>query len=160
MAAAAEAMSNRRHEDGPDQRLPRVYLRPLPVEAIRALTRPGVIDPRWRLADRLLLRWGATPDEKPAGHRSLLAPPSPRTTFVALPEVDCELVDKTVRNSNFWAKRFAILWYRAGATRDQVLEDLKIKRRQGFSEYQNDVLAYYQGMFVALRVNRPGWPRA
>lgn len=125
------------------------------------LTRDGAIDPRLRLTDRLLLRWGATPTaELPVATRSLLAPLPVRSTYVALPDAECELVDKTVRGSPPWAKGFALLWYRLEASTEELAKALKIARRQAIYEERRLVLAYFLGRFVELRVNRPGWPRS
>lgn len=145
-------------EDPPDYRISQVRPRQLTPEELHAINRPGVVNPRYRAADRWLERWAVT-------HGSgrmlpLIATLKVRSPTPSVPPLDDHeslLIDGAVRVSPPWASRFAVLWYRSEYSVRQIANELKIKRNRAVYEELNEVLSFYLGCFHGIGLQITFW---
>jgi len=145
--------------DAPDMRIELPRRRQLSPEEARVINRPSATDPRLRPADRLLERWAVTHGSGPAVPSMAEVTLIARTAEVvpALDDRESLLVDATVQSSPVWARSFAMLWYRAAYTVQEIADALRISRRQAVYEERRLVLAYYLGRFVEIGLPVTFW---
>jgi hypothetical protein len=142
--------------DPSDPRIPTVYPPKLTPEQLRVIERPGAVDPRLRIADRLLERWAAGPATHLIWPGLAYLRFMPRSSSATpLPDYECRLIDAAVRGAPAWAGTFVLLWYRSGYTAQEIAEMLKIRRRQAVYEERHLVLAYFLGRFAEAGLSLP-----
>lgn len=146
-------------DDPPDYRITQVRPRPLTLQEVRVLLRPGATDPRFRAADRWLQRWTVT---RGSGEVLPLAAVSAGSksrpaTLQPLDDLESRIIDLAIKDSPLWASSFVFLWYRTDCSVADIAKELKMKRRQSVYEERQIVLAYYLGVFRELGLQLTFW---
>jgi DNA-directed RNA polymerase specialized sigma24 family protein len=144
--------------DKPDTRVKEQQVRRLTPAQIQTVPTQGRIDPRVRGVDRILERWAVTHGD--GEHLPLMARSEPlylssQDRPTALDEAEARIVETAVKSAPDWARRVVRLHYRKRLKREEIQEELAIKRLEYVNELLHEARLFFLGMLrgMGLPVN-------